>query len=64
MFESLQSVITQDAALSCLLASYQDWIDKNGDTASLNEISVQLDNAQAKVSEYVNILWVRIDRIL
>ncbi len=49
--DSLQSKIVQDADLSTDLASYQAWIDRNGHSASLNELSKALDDVTAQVSE-------------
>ncbi len=52
LLDSLKTVIAQDAALSCNLASCQAWIDRNGQTASLDEIADNLEDAKAEVSDY------------
>ncbi len=52
MLDLLKSVIAQDAAQSCNLASCQAWIDRNGQNASLDEIADILEHAKAEVSDY------------
>ncbi len=52
MLGSLQSVIDQDAALSCKLESYKTWSDRTGHNASLNEIMDKLESAITKVSDF------------
>ncbi len=50
--DSLKFIIVQDAAFSSKMASYQTWLDQNGEKASLNELSQKSDDAQNLVSEY------------
>ncbi len=52
MLNSLQSTIAEDEAFSTNLASYQTWINQNGQKATLNELSQNLDDARDRVSEY------------
>ncbi len=51
MLGSLQTVIDQDAALSCKLESYKTWSDRTAHTASLNEIMDKLESAKTDVSD-------------
>ncbi len=50
MLHSLNSIINQDVALSCNMASYKTWSEGTGQNASLDEINDKCESAKDEVS--------------
>ncbi len=50
MLHSLNSVINQDVALSCNMASYKTWSEGTGQNASLDVINDKCESAKDEVS--------------